>query len=374
MNLGLLLRCLFACTLLIAQAVAEPELPVFRYAANIQVAHFPNHRLITVENTYRNSSERYQFALVPKASQAPLPEFAEGTLVVRTPVERVVAMTTTFVGFIDALDQQERVVGVTEPQFIHDPKIHEGLAEGRIQAVQTGARLDIERMLRLKPELILTTTIGEGSFQVQPQLARAGLPVALSAEYMETSPLARAEWIKFVAAFFEADEEAEIIFDQIAKRYDTLLQRTGAVSQRPTVFCGAPYSGAWYVPGGKSYIAQFIKDAGGDYIWQSDTSAGGIPLDFERVFRKGGMADIWLDPSNYKNLEQLLQADGRFRKFKAYQEGKIYNNTAQMHPKGGNNIWERGIVHPDEVLADLISIFHPDRIPKHEWIYYERLD
>lgn len=369
------LRILLAICL---TALAEPttsfagkEWPTFQYAKNIQVEHFPTHRLFSIENTYRHSKERYQFALIPKTNRSTLPDLPEDTLVIYTPVDRVIAMTTTFIGFIDALDQQHRIIGVTEPQYINDPKIHQSLEAGRIQKVQAGATLDIERMLLLEPDLILATTVGAGSFQVQPRLARAGLPVVLSAEYMEESPLARAEWIKFIAAFFEADEKAEIVFHQIANRYQKLQAKTKEIQNRPTVFSGAPYAGAWYVPGGRSYIAQFIHDAGGDYLWKSDHTTGAIPLDFERVFRKAATADFWIDPSSYKNQQQLVKADQRFKKFHAFKTNRIFNNTRQMHPQRGNNIWERGIVHPEEVLADLMQIFHPELLPDRELIYYE---
>lgn len=348
---------------------AQVQLPVFKYAENIEVSHFPSHRLISIKNTYKNSKQRKHFALVSHSYTKPLPNFPKGTQVIRTPVKKVIALNTTFIGFIDAIDQQANIIAVSQPEFVQDPIIHQGIESGRIQTVHTGPRLDVERLLQLQPDLILSTTIGGGSFQ--SKLQRAGLPLALSADYMEASPLARAEWIKFVAAFFEADDAAAKLFDQVAASYQAMLEKTENIAQRPTVFTGAPYSGAWYIPGGRSYMAQYLKDAGADYIWKSDRSSGAIPLDFERVFIKAANADIWLDPSHYKKQKQLLNADPRFKKFKAFKQNQIYNNTRQMQPNGGNNIWEQGIVRPDQVLADLISIFHPDRLPNHQPVYYE---
>lgn len=354
--------------------LARPALalePSFRYAQNVQIETFETHQLITIQNISRKSKEQFQYALVPKGQA--LPKLPKKALVVRTPVERAVVMATTFVGYLDALGLNDRIIGAATPHFINTPAVRELVDDGTIKTVQTGQSIDIESMLLLRPDLILTSSSGNPLFDVHPQLRRSGLPVVLSASYMEAHPLARSEWIKFIAAFFEKDAEAERLFTEIETRYQTLSAMTQAVDHRPTVFTGAPYSGSWHVAGGRSYMAQAIADAGGDYLWADDTSAGGIPLDFERVFLKAARADIWINPSSYRNLAGLFGADQRFQKFKAAQTGQIFNNCKQVSPHGGNNIWERGIVRPDEVLADLIRIFHPDLLETDAYNYYEQL-
>lgn len=343
----------------------------FSYAQNLQIEHFPTHRLITVKNINRNSKEHFQYALVPR--EQPLPEVPKGALVVRTPVARVVSMSTTFIGYIDALNLHDTLVGVANPKFINNQTVHKYIDSGQIVSVQTGQSLDVESMLLLRPDLILTSSSGNPRFDVHPQLARSGLPVVLSASYMEQHLLARSEWIKFVAAFFDKEAEADRIFKDIAARYEALAASTAKLSTRPTVFSGTPYAGAWHVPGGRSYMAKAFADAGADYLWADDSSAGGIPLDFERVFFKAAHADIWLNPSSYRDLNSLFSADQRFKRFHAADTGQIYNNSKQFNATGGNNIWERGIVHSDEVLADLIKIFHPDLGKDHSFIYYEQL-
>ena len=208
---------------------------------------------------------------------------------------------------------------------------------------------------------------------VSPQLQRAGLPVVLTAGYMEHHPLARTEWLKFLAAFFETEDRSNEIFNSIKAQYTGLLDKTKGIDERPSVFCGAPYSGSWHVPGGNSFIARAIQDAGAHYLWADDPSQGSLPLDTERVFLRAAEADYWIHPSHYRSLSELFNADPRFAKFGAAQISQVFNNTRQVSKNGGNNIWERGIVHPEEVLADLIKIFHPDLLPEHELIYYENL-
>lgn len=368
-------RRIHCCLLLLlgflgSEGTAVPATPI-RYAENFTIEDHGDHRVITVRNTTREAERSYRYALVPSGVSDFKPEGFDA--VIRTPVRRAVAMETVTIGQLDALDRIDSLVAAATTDFITHDGVQRGLREGRIQPLQTGPALDVERLLLLQPDLIVTSTIGDPGFDLPARLARTGLPVVIAADYMERHPLARAEWIKFIAAFYDLDEEAEAIFRTVEARYRRLASVGAAVEDRPTVLCGAPYSGVWHVPGGDSYTAQLIEDAGGHYLWRADRSQGGIPLDTERVFLRAAGADFWIHPSFYRSRTALLGADARFDRFAAAARGAVYNNTRQVGPGGGNPIWERGTVRPDEVLADLIHIFHPELLPEHELIYYERL-
>ncbi len=363
------LGLIFLCSALFGHADEGHPLPL-DYAQNFELVEYPTHTLLTVRNLFLNSKSSHRYALVPR--EAPLPDLPKNVKVIRTPVRRVVVMETVYIGYMDALDQLAPIVGAATVDFISQPEIRERTDRGEIQSIQIGQSLNIESLLLLQPDLILTSISGDPTFDVPPKLIRSGLPVVITAGYMERHPLARAEWIKFIAPFFEASEKADTVFSESARRYEALTEMAAADS-RPTVFCGAPYSGSWYVPGGDSFIARAIRDAGGHYLWSDNTSQGGIPLDTERVFIKAAEADYWIHPSFYRTLDELLGADDRFDKFRPTQIDQVYNNTKQVGDNGGNNIWERGIVHPEEVLADLIHIFHPELLPEHELIYHEKL-
>ncbi len=351
----------------------EPAIRKLDYAQNFSIAEHKGYTLLTVRNAYRDSSRHFQYALVPKESDIPegIPDSAK---VLRTPIKNVVLMETVYIGYLDAIDQLGSIRGAATANYISHPNVVARVESGAIQKIQSGQKLNIERLLLLQHELIFTTSLGEGAFEHSPQLQRAGLSVVLTADYMEHHPLARAEWIKFIAEFYEAEEAAERYFEEVKNAYLGLIETTTEAEEQPTVFCGAPYSGVWHVPGGDSFFARFIEDGGGSYLWSDDTTQGGIPLDTERVFLKAAMADFWINPSHYRSLDELFDADQRFGKFKAAQTRSVYNNTRQVSDRGGNNVWERGIVHPEEVLADLIHIFHPELLPEHELIYFEKLE
>ena len=342
------------------------------YAKNFTIEEYENYKLLTVSNAYRNASSVYRYALVESGATLP-DDLPRDAVVIRTPVQRVVIMETVYVGYLEALDQLDKICGAASASYINHPKVIQGVESGDIQVIQSGQKLNIERLLLLQPDLILPTNIGERQMDVSTQLQRADLPVVLTAEYMEHQPLARTEWLKFLAAFFETEDRSNEIFNSIKTQYNSLLDKTKGIDERPSVFCGAPYSSSWHVPGGNSFIARAIQDAGAHYLWADDPSRGSLPLDTERVFLKAAEADYWIHPSHYRSLSELFNADPRFAKFGAAQISRVFNNTRQVSKNGGNNIWERGIVHPEEVLADLIKIFHPDLLPEHELIYYENL-
>ncbi len=368
---ALLSLALASCIGIAAVPATSAATHVPRYARNFQITSFPTHRIATIHTAPQDSTITHQYALVPR-HQA-LPELPDNVTVIRTPVERVVVMETVYIGYLDALGQSETIVGAASVDYISHPTIRSRLEQGRIQAVQIGAALDLERLLLLRPDLILTSIAAPPPFDVPATLERSGLPIVRSAGYMESHPLARSEWIKFIAAFFELEDQAHQYFDTVAARYQALCRKTQSLQQRPSVFCGAPYAGAWHVASGESYTAQTIRDAGGHYLWADSPGSGAIPLDTERVFGKAANANIWINPGHYRSRSALYGADQRFRKFRAAHTGQIFNNTRQRNPSGGNSIWETGIVRPDDVLADLIKIFHPELMPDWEFVYYERL-
>lgn len=341
------------------------------YAKNFEIADFLTHQIISVRINSNDSKPSHQYALVPKGK--PLPELPKNIPVIRTPVEHVVVLETIYIGFLEKLQLLDSIIGAGTADYISNSIVLQRIEQGSIQKVKTAQALNIERLMLLEPELIFTSVPSEPTFDIPAQLRHANLPVVVTAEYKEQHPLARAEWIKFIAAFFNAAAEADEIFNRIAARYESLLKKVDTVENRPTVFCGAPYSGVWHVAKGDSYIAQLIEDAGGRYLWRHTNPAGVIPLDVERVFTKAVNADIWLNPGIYRSQKALFAADSRFKNFHAARIGRIYNHTRQQTDSVGNPIWETGVINPDQNLADLIKILHPNLVPDWEFVYYEQL-
>jgi iron complex transport system substrate-binding protein len=282
-------------------------------------------------------------------------------------------MSTTYLSHLAELGLLDRLVGLDNPQFVHTPAVVEMIEAGELATVRSGTEINVERILALDPSLVMTYGMGTPADDVHPQLIAAGVPVAINAEYVEPTPLGRAEWIKFTAAFFNEEAVAEEFFAEVATRYEDLAARASASEERPTLLVNAPFQGTWYMPGGNSFLAQFFADAGADYLWADDDTQVSLQLSFETVFAEAANADIWVHPGAATSLDELLAMDERFANFAAFQQGAVYNNTKRLNENGGNDYWESGMINPHLILADQIAIFHPDLLPDHELYYYQRL-
>lgn len=192
---------------------------------------------------------------------------------------------------------------------------------------------------------------------------------------MEQDPLARAEWIKFVAVFFDKEYEADSLFQIVESEYNHLKSIVSGYKNQPKVFCNLPFKDVWYMPCGDNYMTHLIADAGGDFLWKEYDATNGLnlSLDYEAVYNKAAKADFWINPGTAKSLAEIEAADIKNRQFHAFQKASVFNNNARLSNSGGFDFWESGVVYPNLVLADLIAIFHPEVLPQHKFRYYRRL-
>lgn len=190
---------------------------------------------------------------------------------------------------------------------------------------------------------------------------------------MEENPLGRAEWIKFMAAFFGKAAAADSIFNEIDSSYRALAALAAGAARKPVVLVGAPFGGAWWVPGGHTYVARLLADAGAAYPWAGDTTRGSLNMDLEAVLAKAGGAEIWLNVWGWKDLADARAQDDRYALFRAFREGNVWNNDRIRCADGGRDFFETGTARPDWVLADLIAILHPELLPGHVMRWYRRL-
>jgi iron complex transport system substrate-binding protein len=355
----------------------DPEIDYFPEKVTLSdsvgwtIEYFNNYKLITVLNPWRNADVQFRYVLVQCGT--PPPAEVGDAQVIEVPVKTIVTMSTTQLPHLNTLGLLDRLVGVDSFQYINTPAVVELVEADKLVEIGSGAEVNVELAIDLEPDLIMTYAVGSPESDSHPKLIEAGLKVALNSEYMETSPLGRTEWIKFTGAFFNQEAAATQAYADLAERYAAMAALTRDVSERPTVFTGAPFRGTWYMPGGKSYVAQLLADAGADYLWAEDDSTGSQQLSFEEVFERAQGADYWLNTSSWQSLADALAADERFAQFAAFQTGNVFNNNARLNPNGGNDYWETGVTNPDLVLADLIRILHPELLPDHELFFYQQL-
>jgi iron complex transport system substrate-binding protein len=344
-----------------------PDKASIAYADGFTIDYFGSYKVLTVSGGTGDVSDVYTYVLVQCGTPAPVGY--EDAVTVEVPVDAVVSMSTTYLAGLDALGLGDSIAAVDEFDYVFSAAVRARIDAGEISEVGSGASLNVEGLVALEPDVIFSYGDSE-TFGVLQDL---GLTPVANADWLETSPLGRAEWVKFLAAFYNAEAEANLFFEDIEAEYLALAGLTAGVEERPTVLLNAMYNDTWYAAGGASYAAELVRDAGGDYLWADDPSVGALPLSFEAVLDRGSEADIWLNPNFWFTLDDGLAEDERYALFRPFQTGDVYNNIARINDTFGNDIFESGAVHPERVLADLIAIFHPDLLPEHDLIYYGRL-
>ena len=343
-----------------------------RYAKAFSVEYHNNYKVVTVNKPWRDANTTFTYILVQRGT--PVPDDIGDAQVIEIPVRRVASLATTHLPYLDLLEDLDSLIAIGNAQYINTPGVAARLQNGSIQAVGNGPDVNIEKLLNLNPDMITTFAMGSSSKDDYQQLMQKGFKVVIFSDFMEESPLGRAEWVKFIALFYNQEEEAEKIFAGIEERYVAMRTLVAGVNERPSVLLGFEINGKWNVPGGRSYQATYVKDAGGNYLWTEDDTSGRIPMSFEAVLEKGAGADFWFDQSvGWMSVQDILAADSRYDNFRAFQQGQVYNNNAWLNATGGNNYNEGGLANPDVILADLISILHPELLPDHQLVYYRPL-
>lgn len=294
---------------------------------------------------------------------------------VKVPVNNIASMSSVYGAMLSKLNLIDKIVAIESVDYYNNEKIIAGVKSGKILEIAKGPEMNVEQTLMLHPELILMFGMGDPKQDVSQKIIDSKIPVAISLDHLEEHPLARAEWIKFIAAFFNKEQLADSLFNCTEQNYNLLVSVCDTIRTAPTVLTEIKYADAWYVPGGKSFMAHILKDAKADYLWKDENKAGSIPLSFEQVYSKAKNADYWLNLFiNINSKKELIAYDTRYNLFKAYKEGNLFNNNKKVNGNGYSDYWETGMANPDELLKDLIKIIHPILLPQHELKYYKKIN
>lgn len=346
-----------------------PNKVKINHATGFTVEYQNNYKIVTVNNAWKDAKTSFKYVLVECGT--PAPEGFKETQIITIPVNKIASLSTTHLPHLAKLAVVDKLVGVSNHKTVNTAEVIEKIEAGKI--AELGNDVNVERLLEMNPDLVTTYGTGNPQTDSHPKLLEAGLKVAINAEYMENTPLGRAEWLKFTALFFNKEDIAEKEFSEIARKYQEIAVKTKAIKKRPQVFTGFNFKGTWYVPGCQSYPAKYLADAGAELLC-TESSSGSVPSSFEYVFERAATADYWLNLSqSWQSLKDVIKADSRYSDFQAVKKGNVYNNNARLNENGGNDYWEAGISNPDIILADLIKIFHPELLPNHQLFFYQKL-
>ena len=348
------------------EAIQETRLS---HARNFTIEHHENYKLIRVMNPWKGATQNFIYVL----SELPVEELnVEYDAFIALPISNLVCTSTSHLPMLELLGEGEKLSGFPNTDLISSKSLVQRVESGEIIEIGEGMGLNIEQLIDLSPGLVINYATGS-EFDQLDLLKRSNIPFILNADYMENTPLGRAEWIKFFGAIFDKENMADSIFQAIENRYESLRSGVSNSDTRPAAFTGVMYGDTWFLPGGQNYASVFFRDAGADYIWKNDPEIGWLELGFESVYDKAAEAEFWLGCASFESLEEMGATDQRYVLFQSFQKGKVYNYNARMGKNGGNDYLELGYARPDIVLADLIHILHPNALPDHELFFYQQL-
>jgi len=344
-----------------------------KYAKNFSLEYKEGYKLLSVKTP--ESATLVQYALVPKGS---FPQVNEpDAIVINTPIEKIITLSSTYYPMLEQIGQLDSVVGIDDGTYTYNETIRKKLDKSEIAVVGGdgfSAKLNLEKVIELSPDILMAPYLNAQVLE-EAKLKEAKQTLILNADYLENSPLGRAEWGKFIAAFYDLEDLASQQFDQVVARYEEAKTLAAGVDQKASVFVNTAFQGSWYMPGKESYIAELLQDAGANYLFaELVEGTGASPLAFEIVYEKAKDADYWLNIGFSSDINALLSEDARYGEFKAVTEGKVYNNNARVNPNGGTDYYEGGVANPDLVLKDLVKIFYPDLLPDYELFYYTKVN
>lgn len=334
-------------------------------AQGIDIVRQDRYTVVEIKNPWSDGKLLQRYILLPRDSEVPsnLPEGA----VVRTPITCALVYSGVHVNVIKELGHIASVKGVCDAQYFTLPEITEGVKNGAIMNAGSSMAPTKEVIIALNPDAIILSPYQNSDYR---DLEKLGIPIIHCADYMETSPLGRAEWIKFFGELLGEPSKADSIYNDVVKGYTELTQIASSQTVKPKILSENIINGTWYVPGGHSYMAQLFADAGGEYAWSNIATAGSIPLDMPQVLEKAHDADVWLIKSFDATLSySKLKADNELNaEFKAFKERNIYFcNTA------ATTFFQDFPFHPEVLLKEYIAIFHPQLMPDYVTRYFKPL-
>lgn len=354
---------------------SQSQLPIpndtlnVKYSDGFRLYYYDDYKLIEIYNPWvKNEIQQRLYLVSDEYVKTP----SDGQKIV-VPVQNIAISSSTHVEFLNLLGELSTVKGVCTPHLIYNDDIRSRYANGNIVSLGDAHNVNLEQLLHLKPDVYFVASYNQQDEQAK-RLQQSGVNLAFNNEWTEQSLLARAEWIKFVAAFYNKEQLADSLFSQIERDYLEVSAIAQSVSHRPTVMAGGNFKGTWYMPSGTSYMGRLFADAGADYFYKNEAStSASLALNFETVLNNFHNADVWLNAPT-ATLNALIQMDERHNLFRSAREGRVYAFYRRTLTDGANDFWESAVARPDLVLKDLIWALHPNLLPEYTPSYIIQLN
>ncbi|MBQ0048723.1 MAG: ABC transporter substrate-binding protein [Bacteroidales bacterium] len=333
----------------------EGDTVALHYARNLQMVEHEHYTLATLRNPWDTTQVLHRYALVDR-NEAHLPTLADATTIVRVPLQRAAVFCAVHSALLCELGVLDAIGGVTDSEYLTLSAVQHRLHDGSIADLGSSMAPNLERVMELSPDALMPSPFqNSGGYG---RLERLGIPIIECADYMEVSPLARAEWIKFYGRLFGVGERADSLYAEVESQYHELKSATEHVGKRPRLMAEKLVGGTWYTPGGQSTMGILYTDAGAHYLWADSPASGSLSLSLEHIMERALDADVWLikyHSDHELSYDELANEHSAYKQFRPFREQHIYGcNTGKVR------FFEETPFHPERLLRNLINILHPE--------------
>lgn len=341
------------------------------YASGLAIYQYDGYSIVKVINPWPDANKNFTYIL--KERNSIVPDSLQKYTAVQVPLQSIVVTSTTNIPFLEMLGVEKSLVGFPHTDYVSSEKTRQLIDNDSVKNVGQNEKLNMEQLIDLAPDLIVTFGVDNNNPMIE-NLQKSGLKVMIQGDWMEQSPLGKAEWLKLYGTLFGKEKEAKILFDNIVKNYNEALKLVSSKKPESTVLYGSMYQDQWFVAKGNSWVAQFMKDAKANYLWSNVEGTGSLGLSFENILDKAKSADYWIASGPFKTISELGDSNPHYSQFDAFASKNVYTFESKLGAKGGTIYYELAPSRPDLVLKDYIKIFHPELLPKYTFTFAQKLN
>lgn len=360
-----------SCKKEINTALLKPKSSKIKYAKGFDIIDDNGIKKLIIKSAFQNSNEIFSYTIQKKNNDNTLNDpFNQKVLV---PINKIVVTSTTHIPMVELLNEETAIIGFPFGKYVSSEKTRHLINTGKITEIGNESSLNTEILLDLQPELVVGYGVSSAD-KILTSIKKAGINVIYNGDWLEETPLGRAEWIKFFGVMFDKEKQADSIFNVIEANYIAVKKKALKSIINGSILSGAIMSkDIWNLPAGQSFEAQFLKDANLNYLWKDTKGKGSLSLSFESVFDKGANADFWIAPGYFSSKEQLLKSNSLYAKFKAFQNDQIYTSSTKKGKTGGIIYYELATTRPDLVLKDIVKITNPNLFPNYTLTFFTKM-
>ena len=368
----LLLLILVSCKKeTVNKKVESTKKTTIKYAKGFDIVEENGFKKLIIKSAYKGSNEIYEYKVYNKSSSKNLNDLDKK--IIQVPVKEIIVTSTTHIPMVELLKEEKSIIGFPFSRYVSSEKTRQLIDLGKIKEIGKENALNTEILLDLQPELIVGYSVSSADKSLST-IQKSGINVIYNGDWLEETPLGRAEWIKFFGVLFDKEQLADSIFNVIENNYLEAKKIALKSTKQQTVLSGAIMSkDIWNLPAGDSFVAQFLEDANVNYLWKNTKGKGSLSLSFESVFEKGVNADYWIAPGYFSSKEQMLSSNKLYKKFTTFKEDKIYSPSIKKGKTGGIIYYELAPTRPDLVLKDIIKITNPELLPNYKFTFFEKM-